>query len=211
MLAEFPMSEIFESINGETSLAGYPALFLRFAGCNLRCSWCDTERAYEPSFFLPFEAVLCETQASKQPFVVLTGGEPLLQSQLKDLISAILKHTNKRIVLETNGSLSLEAIHPQVHISMDCKTPSSLQHDHCLFSNFDLLKRTDDVKFVVGSRADYEYSKEIMGKYSLRHRVNIVFQSVYGTLDNQMLANWILEDGLDARFSIQLHKHIGLK
>jgi len=207
----FSMSETFESIVGESTLSGFPALFVRFAGCNLRCAWCDTAYAYEPAYFFSHRELYEKVMASRQEFVLFTGGEPLLQPGLPDLINEIVSGCGKKVILETNGSVGIENVNSKAHISMDCKPPSSGEHRKCLFSNFQILKRTDDVKFVVEDRNDYEYSRRIIDAYDLEKRVNVVFQTVHGKLNAGRLAEWIVEDARPVRLNIQLHKHIGVK
>ena len=208
---KFSISEIFQSIIGESSLSGYPALFIRFAGCNLRCSWCDTKYAYKPSYFQSYQELINRIKDSKHRFIVLTGGEPLLQPLLKELIDDVVNNLGKQVVLETNGSLSIEGINKKVHISMDCKTPSSLEHKSCDFSNFQYIKKTDDIKFVIADRLDYEFSKKLIDNHDLFEKANILLQPVHNVLDPKELVDWILEDGLPAKLSIQLHKYIGIK
>ena len=207
----FSMSETFESIVGESTLSGFPALFVRFAGCNLRCAWCDTAYAYEPVYFSSYRELYEKVTASRQEFVLFTGGEPLLQLGLPDLINEIVSGCGKKVILETNGSTGIEHVNSKAHISMDCKTPSSREHQKCLFRNFEILKRTDDVKFVVEDRNDYEYSRRIIDAYDLEKRVNVVFQTVHGKLDAARLAEWIVKDARPVRLNIQLHKYIGVK
>jgi len=207
----FSMSETFESIIGESTLSGFPALFVRFAGCNLRCAWCDTAYAYEPAYFSSGRQLYEKVKASRQKFVLFTGGEPLLQPGLPDLINEIVSGCGKKVILETNGSVGIENVNPGVHISMDCKPPSSREHQKCLFGNFEILKRTDDVKFVVKDRNDYEYSCRMIDAYDLGKRVNVVFQTVHGALDAARLAEWIVEDARPVRLNLQLHKYIGVK
>ena len=207
----FSMSETFESIVGESTLSGFPALFVRFAGCNLRCAWCDTAYAYEPVYFSSYRELYEKVTASRQEFVLFTGGEPLLQLGLPDLINEIVSGCGKKVILETNGSTGIEHVNSKAHISMDCKTPSSREHQKCLFRNFEILKRNDDVKFVVEDRNDYEYSRRIIDAYDLEKRVNVVFQTVHGKLDAARLAEWIVKDARPVRLNIQLHKYIGVK
>jgi len=126
-------------------------------------------------------------------------------------MNEIAQRNAKKIVLETNGSVSIENVNPRVHISLDCKPPSSMEHEKCLFSNFSLLKKTDDIKFVVGNRTDYDYCRKIITEYKLISKANLIVQPVYGNLDARTLSEWLLQDALQARLSIQLHKNLGIK
>ena len=207
----FALSETFESIIGESSFSGFPALFIRFAGCNLRCAWCDTTYAYEVSYFLSHEELFDKIKGSKQKFVLFTGGEPLLQSSLNKLIEDIIINLNKKVILETNGSFTIKDVHQQAHIVLDCKLPSSLEQKKCLTSNYNFIKKTDDIMFVIKDEEDYEYSKKKIYKYNLEKRTNIIFQPAYESLDIKQLSNWIIEDALKVRLGIQLHKYIGVK
>ncbi len=200
--------EIFVSIQGESSYAGLPCVFIRMTGCNLRCSYCDTRYAYEEGFEISEDEVIENVKRYGIKLVEITGGEPLLQSsEVLPLINRLIEDKFK-VLIETNGSLSIKNINSKAVIIMDIKTPASRMHEKMLLSNFDYLKIDDEVKFVILDRNDYEWAKEVSFSYNLFNKCKILLSPSYGILSPKLLSQWIIEDSLPVRLNIQLHKYI---
>lgn len=197
------VNEIFLSIQGEGLSAGFPTVFVRFAGCNLRCGYCDTKYAYHDGNNMTTDEIMKEINKYPYKRVCLTGGEPLLQSEINSLLLLLQNHI---VTIETNGSVTLDNINmKKLHsFVMDMKTPSSGCCEQMMFSNFKLLSQKDEIKFVIGSRNDYEWAKSIIDRYYIK--ATITFSPCYGEIAYSDLAEWILEDKLDVRFQLQLHK-----
>ena len=186
---------------------GLPTFFVRLAGCNLRCNWCDTPYAQKPlqKWLSLGEIFKLWEQYGRLPYIQLTGGEPLLQEDVYDLIDLFLKE-KATVLLETNGSLSLKRVPREVVKIMDLKTPSSGMDRFMDYANLAHLDRKDQVKFVIADRRDYEWAKERVFRYHLTVYTQVLFSPVFGRLDPRELAEWILKDRLLVRFQIQLHK-----
>jgi len=198
------INEIFYSLQGEGKWTGRPNIFIRTSGCNLRCSFCDTTYAYYDGKEMSINEIL--SQISKYPckYICLTGGEPLLQNEILDLIDALLKKDYK-IYLETNGSINIKKLSNKksLIISLDIKCPSSKMHEKNNFKNISLLKKDDQLKFVIDDKNDYNYAKKIIDKY--KPICTVFFQPVWGTNPSN-LAEWIIHDGLNVKLGLQLHK-----
>lgn len=201
------VNEIFYSIQGESTYAGLPCVFIRLTYCNLRCTYCDTEYAFYEGKDMSIDEIINEIKKYNCKLVEVTGGEPLFQEKSIELLRRLCDEGYK-VLLETSGSISIEKVDKRVTIIMDLKTPSSKMMKKNLYSNIDLLKPDDELKFVVGTRDDYEWAKEIIQKYNLTNKCKILMGCVFGELSNEELAHWILEDNLPVRFQIQLHKYI---
>lgn len=200
--------ETFTSIQGETTFAGWPCFFIRLSGCNLRCRYCDTKYAYRGGGLRTIKSLIAEYEASGVPLAEVTGGEPLLQAGVFDLLKGLVK-TAKTTLLETNGSLSIAKVPEKVVTILDIKCPGSGFADKNHWQNMKLLKPHDEVKFVICNRKDYEWSKQIMGKYHLMKRCRAVnFSPAMGFLSSSTLARWILKDKLSVRLNVQIHKQI---
>lgn len=200
--------EIYRSIQGETSFAGRPCTLVRLSACNLRCSWCDTSAAFTGGRRMPREQVLRDALALQTPVVLVTGGEPLLQDAVLPLMQALCD-AGKTVLLETSGERDIAAVDPRVHRIVDLKPPGSGESHRNRWSNLALLTRLDQVKFVLLDRTDYEWARDVIARESLRERVHEVLLScVHGRLDPKQLVEWVLEDGLDVRVQLQLHKYI---
>lgn len=200
------VSELFYSIQGESSYAGYPCLFIRLAGCNLRCSYCDARYTYEEAGReMALAEVIAFVQASPVPLVEITGGEPLLQKNVYRLMDELLA-ADRRVLLETNGSISLEKVPAGVVKIMDVKCPGSGMHAQLRADNFARLGPGDELKFVLCSRADYDWAVAMLGKNSFNQDLIIHFSPVTGQLAPSQLAEWILHDRLPVRLQLQLHK-----
>ena len=199
--------EIFDSIQGESHWAGYPCTFLRLAGCNLDCAWCDTRfaRELESGEEWGVEALAAEARTRGLRTVEVTGGEPLLQPATPALLAALLAG-GQRVLLETNGSLPLDGVPAGVHVIMDLKPPGSGMAAHNRWANLERLRTGDEVKIVCRDRADYEWARGVIGEYHLLRRTRVSLSAVEGELEPRELAAWLLGDRLDVRLQVQLHK-----
>ena len=201
------INEIYHSIQGESSYSGLPCVFVRLTYCNLRCSYCDTEYAFYEGKDMSIKQIIKKINSFKCNLVEITGGEPLLQKNCIKLINELEKN-NKKVLIETGGSLSIQNISKKTHIILDLKCPSSNMENKNLWENLDYIKKTDEIKFVVGNKADYEWTKNIIKKYDLENKCHLLISPVYDKIDNEKIINWILKDNLKIRFQIQLHKEI---
>jgi 7-carboxy-7-deazaguanine synthase len=200
--------EIFYSLQGESTFTGLPCTFVRLSGCNLDCVWCDTRYAKEESTCLSIEKIMDQIRAFGCSLVEITGGEPLLQKETPGLISQLLD-LNFQVLLETNGSQPVRNVDPRCIKILDIKCPSSNESDSFLYENLTSLTQRDEIKFVIGSRQDYEYARAIiLEKLSPRNQNRIHLSPVFGHITPKSLATWILEDKLPARLSLQQHKII---
>jgi 7-carboxy-7-deazaguanine synthase len=199
------VSEIFASIQGETSYSGYPFAFVRLAGCNLRCRYCDTTYAYESGEELPLREVVSRVTAFGLTRACITGGEPLLQPEAFPLAKTLLDR-GQVVLVETNGTIPLSRLDPRAVKIMDVKCPGSGEHGGMLWDNFRHLTDRDQVKFVLSSEEDYLYAREIAGRYRLEARWETLFSPVRDLLAPEKLAGWMVADGLDARLQLQIHK-----
>lgn len=199
--------EIFTSIQGESSYAGRICTFIRLSGCNLRCTYCDTKYAYDDATELTESEIISEVSIVGVNTVAITGGEPLLQEGTFHLVERLLNQGHK-ILIETNGSVSIKDVDPRAVIIMDVKTPGSGMAEGMDFSNMNFLKPSDEVKFVITDRADYDWSKDFLKEHRLLSKCKVLFSPAFGTLEPSSLAEWILEDRLDVLFNLQLHKYI---
>jgi len=200
------INEIFYSIQGEGRWAGLPNTFIRTTGCNLRCSFCDTQYAYENGTDMTIEEITDKIGQYPCNYVCLTGGEPLLQHDTLNLIDMLIKKDYK-ICLETNGSINIENVahKKSLLISLDIKCPSSAMHEKMCLNNISYLRRGDQLKFVIKNKEDYEYAKTIIETY--KPLCPVFFQPVWGT-DPKKVSTWMLDDGLQVKLSLQLHKII---
>ena len=199
------LSEIFFSLQGEAARSGIPTVFVRLTGCPLRCTWCDTEYAFTGGATTRIDDVLAEVARYPTRYVCVTGGEPLAQKTCLPLLQALCD-AGYDVCLETSGALDISQVDKRVARIMDLKAPSSGETAKNLLGNIDDLRRTDEVKIVVASRDDYDWAKEMIRSHALSTRCDIVLSPVAGQLSPTDLAEWILADGLNVRFQIQLHK-----
>jgi len=201
------VNEIYYTIQGESTKAGLPCVFIRLTYCNLRCSYCDTEYAFYEGKNLSLEEILTEVKKYRCKLVEVTGGEPLVQSESLELMK-LLCDNNYEVLLETGGSLPIEKIDHRVKIIMDLKCPSSNMEKKNLYENIQFLKKSDEVKFVLGSREDYEWTKANILQYDLQNKCDVLFSVAFGKLQPVTVVEWILEDNLQIRFQLQMHKFI---
>ncbi len=199
------INEIFLSIQGEGISTGYPTIFVRLTGCNLSCSYCDTTYSYSEGEYMTVAAIMEKIEELKYKRVCLTGGEPLLQQEVKGLLAALEDY---EVNIETNGSVDLAAFPLQAdhRFTMDIKVPSSGEADSFLISNFEVLGAKDEIKIVLGSREDYVWGRELLKKHYRRGIITL--SPIFGAIDPKDIISWMLADGLDARFQLQLHKII---
>lgn len=201
------INELFKSIQGETSFAGLPCTFIRITGCNLRCGYCDTAYAYEEGTEMSIGAILASVAGYKTKLVCVTGGEPLSDKDTPSLIHELLTR-NYTVLVETNGSYDIRAIPQRAIKIMDIKCPDSKMSHLMHWQNITYLTKSDEVKFVLHSRSDYEWAKEVIEKYRLSEITQILMGTVFDALSPGIVVQWILEDNLPVRFQLQLHKYI---
>ena len=200
--------EIFKSIQGESTWAGYPCVFVRLAGCNLDCDYCDSPYAREEGEDIPIHDIVATVMAYECPLVEITGGEPLIQPAAPALADQLLIR-GKTVLVETNGSLPIDLLPPGAIRIMDIKCPTSGMADRMDLTNLDRLNRQDEVKFVLSDRTDYEWAREFIRHHRLPTRCGaILFSAVFDRLDYAELSRWILDDRLNVRMQVQLHKLI---
>lgn len=199
--------EIFTSIQGESTYAGVPCTFIRFSGCNLRCSYCDTAYAQEEGMELSEDEIINELSLVGVNLVEVTGGEPLLEKGVHHLIERLLNDGHK-VLIETNGSLSIKDVDPRAVVILDIKAPGSGMSEEMDLSNLDYLRPKDEVKFVMTGRADYEWAKDFVSRHGLRDRCSVLFSPAFDSLAPIELVGWILKDRLDVRLNLQMHKYI---
>ena len=199
------ITEIFFSIQGETSKIGLPTVFIRLTGCPLRCQYCDTSYAFYGGEVMPFEDIIHQVTKFNCKDVCVTGGEPLAQANSKKLLKD-LADLDFQVSLETGGSISLKGVDGRVKIIMDIKTPDSGEATKNRWENLELLKQTDELKIVICSREDYQWSKEIIEQYKISEKCPILFSPCAESIDSRDLAEWILTDQLPIRFQMQIHK-----
>ncbi len=201
------VNEIYYSIQGESSKSGLPCVFVRLTYCNLRCTYCDTEYAFYEGEDKSIDEIIREVKKFNCKLVEVTGGEPLVQDESKELMKRLCNE-GFEVMLETGGSLPIKDIDERVQIIMDLKCPSSKMERKNLYENIDYLKPKDELKFVIGNREDYDWSKEIISKYNVKDKCEILFSVVFDELEPATLVNWIIEDKLDVRYQLQMHKYI---
>lgn len=208
MEGKLTVNEIYLSIQGESTWAGLPCAFVRLTGCDSRCTYCDTEYAFYEGVRKSLGEILSEVLALDCPLVEITGGEPLLQKNVLPLMS-LLCNADRTVLLETSGAHDISKIDPRVHRIMDLKTPSSGESSRNLYSNISLLNHRDEVKFVIGSREDYDWSREQIERHGLAKIVRAVLLSpVFGRIEPRQIVEWMLKDRLPARFQLQIHKFV---
>ena len=201
------ITEIFHSIQGESSYAGQPCVFVRLTGCPLRCTWCDTDYAFHGGQECSLEEVLEKVQTYGCRLVEVTGGEPLAQPESLPLMTRLCD-ASYTVLLETSGAVDIAPVDPRVHVILDVKCPGSDMTDRMHWPNLSQLAAKDEAKFVLADRADYDWARETLARYDLANRCTVHFSPVFGSLDLRELAEWILADRLPVRFQLQMHKYI---
>ncbi|HAT2070009.1 TPA: 7-carboxy-7-deazaguanine synthase QueE [Legionella pneumophila] len=199
------ITEIFHSLQGESVTVGLPTVFVRLTGCPLRCQYCDTAYAFSGGEFVEIDDILNKVASYQCQHVCVTGGEPLAQPGCIPLLSKLCD-AGYSVSLETSGARDIASVDQRVMIVMDLKTPDSREADKNLLSNLSFLKPTDQIKFVLCSRNDYEWACSMLSEYQLAERVQLLFSPSWNQLNPADLANWIIQDKLPVRFQLQLHK-----
>lgn len=200
--------EIFYSIQGETTYSGLPCVFIRTSGCNLRCSYCDTKYAYEGGTEMSVDQVLAQARSYGCHLIAITGGEPLVQRETVNSLITSLLERGDTVLLETNGSLSMENVDARVVKILDLKCPDSGMSEYMDWENIQHLNKHDQVKFVLSSRRDYEWTREMMAKYPILNELEVLLSIAFGALEAKDVVKWMLDDKLNARFQLQVHKHV---
>jgi len=198
------VTEIYTSIQGETTFAGFPCTFVRLAGCNLRCSWCDTAYAWSGGESLDRREIIRRLRDGPS-LVTVTGGEPLLQAETPALVADLLRE-GFTVLVETNGTLPVEPLDPDCVRILDIKPPSSGYCDRTRWSNLDHLLPWDEVKIVIADREDYSWALEVIRTREICRKVVVNFSAAHGRLAPAELARWVLEDGIEVRVNLQLHR-----
>jgi 7-carboxy-7-deazaguanine synthase len=199
--------EVYRSVQGESTFAGLPCVFVRLAVCDARCSWCDTPHAFNQGSPMAVAGVLDQVQAFGCPLVEVTGGEPLLQDEVFGLMTA-LADRGLTVLLETSGAHDVGRVDPRVHIIMDLKCPDSGECAGNRWANLDVLKPSDQIKFVLASRRDFDWAAEAIRRHGLDGRFVVLLSPVFGSVAPVELVGWLLESGLSVRMQLQLHKYI---
>jgi 7-carboxy-7-deazaguanine synthase len=202
------VTEIFKSIQGESTFAGLPCVFIRLTGCNLRCHWCDTAYAFQGGQTMSAEEILARVRQLGCSLVEITGGEPLLQPEVPALAEQLLAE-GQRVLVETSGERFVGELPRAVVKIVDVKCPGSGESGKFRLENLEALERKDQLKFVILDENDYRYAREFLARHNVRGRVDeVIFAPVFGQLPPRTLAEWILRDGLEVRLGLQLHKFI---
>jgi 7-carboxy-7-deazaguanine synthase len=202
------VNEIFHSIQGESTHAGRPCVFVRLTACDLRCSWCDTPYAFHEGRGMSVDEVVAAVDAYRCDVVEITGGEPLLQKEVYPLMQRLLDE-GRTVMLETGGHVPIDFVPDGVVRVIDVKCPGSGEAEKMHWPNLEQLRPTDEVKFVIKDRADYDYAREVVDRFGLIGRcAAVLFSPVHGVLDPKALAAWMLADGVKARLQLQVHKYI---
>jgi 7-carboxy-7-deazaguanine synthase len=199
--------EVYRSIQGESTFVGLPCVFVRLSACHLRCRWCDTPHAFTEGELIGLDDVVARVLAEPCELVEVTGGEPLLQDEVFPLMTR-LADAGRTVLLETSGAVDIGRVDPRVRIIMDLKCPGSGECEQNLYANLELLKSTDELKFVIADRTDFDWSCEQFRSRRLAERYTVLFGPVFGELQPQTLAEWILASQLPVRMQLQMHKYV---
>ena len=204
-MAQLKIFEIFYSLQGESSRVGLPTIFIRLSGCPMRCHYCDTAYAFQGGSMMGMDDIMSSIKKYDTRYVTVTGGEPLAQKEVLNLLKT-LADSDYEVSLETGGGLSIKEVDPRVKIILDIKTPESGEEKKNHWENLEVINSKDEIKFVLCSREDYDWAKQILDQYQLTGKCEILFSPVYQKLNATDLADWILKDQLHVRMQIQLHK-----
>ena len=201
------ITEVFHSVQGESTFAGLPCVFVRLTGCPLRCTWCDTEYAFVGGTERSIDDILDTVRSYGCRLVEVTGGEPLAQPDTATLLRRFCEE-GFTVLLETSGAIDTTKVPPSIRIILDVKCPGSGMTERMHWPNVERLRPQDEAKFVIRDRSDYEWAKTILARFHLTDRCPVLFSPVFGALDPRQLAEWLLTDRLSIRLQLQLHKHI---
>ncbi|OIR02441.1 7-carboxy-7-deazaguanine synthase [mine drainage metagenome] len=197
--------EIFHSLQGESSRVGLPTVFVRLTGCPMRCVYCDTVYAFSGGSNMEISDILSKVAGYGTPYITVTGGEPLAQKDCHHLLKELCD-AGYNVSLETGGAMDISGVDKRISIILDVKTPASGEVENNKWANLSLLKSTDEVKFVLCSRADYDWAKDVLVKHKLTEKCPVLFSPVYSQVNPTELAEWVLADKLPVRMQVQLHK-----
>lgn len=206
-MAQCRITEIFYSLQGETRTVGLPTVFVRLTGCPLRCGYCDTEYAFHGGEKRDIDDIVNEVMAYQPRYVTVTGGEPLAQTTCRELLTKLCDQ-GVEVSLETSGAMDIEGVDPRVVVVMDLKTPGSGELSRNRYENIAHIKKTDQLKFVICNREDYDWARAMMDEHQLIDRCELLFSPIHGELKPAELAEWIVADNLPVRMQIQLHKYL---
>ncbi len=206
-MSSLRVTEIFHSLQGETTLVGLPTVFVRLSGCPLRCQYCDTSYAFQGGTSLSIDSILQQVTQYQARYVTVTGGEPLAQPACQQLLTSLCD-LNYTVSLETSGAMDVAHVDRRVIKILDIKTPGSLEEQRNRYENVPHLSSQDQVKFVICDRQDYDWAKEIIQQHQLMERCEVLFSPSHAQQDNKQLADWIIADKLSVRFQLQMHKYI---
>lgn len=201
------ITEIFHSLQGESTWLGLRTTFVRLTGCPLRCTYCDTTYSYKGGQWMNIEQIVAEVESHGTEYVCITGGEPLAQKRCLELVKS-LSALGKKISIETDGEEDVSSYVGLAKIILDVKTPGSGEKAEKCFANFSHLLGTDEIKFVLSHREDYEWAKKVCAEYGLEKRFNVLFSPVFGVLSLKDISEWMVADRVNVRLQTQLHKHI---
>lgn len=201
------ITEIFHSIQGESSHAGRPCVFVRLTGCPLRCTWCDTDYAFYGGEECSADQVLERVASFGCRLVEVTGGEPLAQPEAPHLITKLCE-AGYKVLIETSGAIDIATVDRRAHVILDVKCPGSGMTDRMHWPNLDKLTQQDEAKFVIADRQDYDWARDVIARYELTQRCSVLISPVFGSLELRQLAEWVLADRLPVRFQLQIHKFI---
>jgi len=201
------ITEIFHSIQGESSHAGQPCVFVRLTGCPLRCTWCDTDYAFYGGEEFSADQVLERVASFGCRLVEVTGGEPLAQPEASHLITKLCE-AGYKVLIETSGAIDIATVDRRAHVILDVKCPGSGMTDRMHWPNLDKLTQQDEAKFVIADRQDYDWARDVIARYELTQRCSVLISPVFGSLELRQLAEWVLADRLPVRFQLQIHKFI---
>ncbi len=201
------ITEIFYSIQGESSFIGQPCVFIRTTACNLRCTWCDTAYSFYGGEEMSLDEIMKRVASYGCKLVEITGGEPMLQKEIYELCDRLLA-AEYTVLIETGGSLDLSKLDPRVIKIVDLKCPGSGEAEKNYWPNLDILQSHDQVKFVIKDRADYDWTLQVIRKYHLEARFHLLFSPVFHEMELRPLAEWMLADRVKAQLQVQLHKYI---
>lgn len=203
MKTELNINEIFYSLQGEAREIGLPSVFVRLTGCPLRCSYCDTEYAFKGNNLLSIDEIIAKIQQYNTKLVCVTGGEPLAQTNCYALLDKLIKE-GYQVSLETSGSIDIGDVNPGVSVVMDIKTPSSNESRQNKYGNIEKLQAKDQLKFVIGSKRDFDWSVGVLNQYSTQ--AGVLFSPVFDAIKPVQLADWILDKQINVRLQVQMHK-----
>lgn len=201
------INEIFYSIQGEAKNSGKPTIFIRTAGCPFDCSYCDTDYAFTEGKQTKISKIISSVKKYDTKYITVTGGEPLVQKNIYTLLNELIKNSYN-VSIETSGLIDIDNIPKEIEIVMDVKTPSSKESDKNILKNLKIIDNKDVIKFVIGSKEDYEWSKNILAENNLQSHPNIYFSPVHEILKPSRIASWILDDNLNVTLQLQIHKYI---